>query len=348
MEIDNLQLLKSALFNISIEDNSAKKLEIGQNDDFVSYCKGILKELISTTRNKSFKFRDVNELVPSHVIALSKEQSDWEVRTRSIAEKLLSVEIAAQEKIEKLNKKIQKGSLLILLVSIDDEIKFVISKIEHAGFLDESEIKLKKGLPEKTRLQKSCLIFMDDDSNVSNILISDSGDSIREYWWNSFLSAQELISSELNTSNAFIAIDRLLQTNIKKTSPADYWFMRNDVISYFRNNESFAFNDLVDKISSHTFENEELSKNKDNFIRKLNALPSAERQGFDTQFKLAPGVIKAKFKKTIILGDNFELKINGEISDFSNKIKADVDTVGKYIKIYSDIGYKEFSGKSND
>ncbi|HFQ2071453.1 MULTISPECIES: nucleoid-associated protein [Providencia] len=344
----SVELLKSALFNVSIEDNSVLERPLEQNNDFVSYCKKVLRELVETKRNKGYKFRDINELVPSHIVSLIEQQEDWESRTKNIAEKLLSVEIEAQARIERLNKQIQKGALLILLLLIDNEKRFAILKIEHNGFLDENDVTLKQGLPEKTRLQKTCLACVNDSNEIEQLLISDSGTGISEYWWNRFLSAEELSSAETNTRNAFMSIDKLLKDEIKETSPADYWLIRNDTISYFRNNETFAFDDFVEKVSSHKFENEELEQQKDKFIAKLNKLPEDERRGFDTQFELDEKVLKARMKKTIVLDENFELKINGEITDFSNKIKAEIDSVGKYIKIYTDKGYEEFGGIDNE
>ncbi|QWQ16694.1 nucleoid-associated protein [Providencia rettgeri] len=340
-----VQLLKSALFNVSIKDNSVLERTIEHNDDFVRYCKNVLQELVDTKRNKSYKFKDTNELVPRHVVSLIENQDDWEERTKNIAEKLLNVEIDVQARMEHLDIEIQKGALLILLLLIDNEKRFAILKIEHNGFLDENDVKLKQGLPEKTRLQKTCLACINSNNNeIEQLLISDSGKGISEYWWNRFLSTEELSNSEKNTTNAFMSIDNFLRKEIKDKSPADYWLIRNDTISYFRNNETFAFNDFVEKIKSHKFENEELENQKDQFITKLNKLPEDNRKGFDTQFELSAKVLKARMKKTIILDENFELKINGEITDFSNKIKADIDSVGKYIKIYTDKGYKEFGG----
>ncbi|SPZ22743.1 Uncharacterised protein [Providencia rettgeri] len=66
-----VQLLKSALFNVSIKDNSVLERTI-DNDDFVRYCKNVLQELVDTKRNKSYKFKDTNELVPRHVVSLIK------------------------------------------------------------------------------------------------------------------------------------------------------------------------------------------------------------------------------------------------------------------------------------
>ena len=66
------------------------------------------------------------------------------------------------------------------------------------------------------------------------------------------------------------------------------------------------------------------------------------------QFQLEPNVIRARIKKTIALSDNIELRINGEVADFRKKIVPESDALGKYLKIYSDTGYEEFSAGKED
>ncbi|MCV5825120.1 hypothetical protein OFN33_32190, partial [Escherichia coli] len=77
------------------------------------------------------------EFVPAHLNVLVNDQNEWDKRTLGIAEKLLSVEIDAQDKIKAMKKKIKKGALLILLLSRDNNFNFVILKIEHSDFFDE-------------------------------------------------------------------------------------------------------------------------------------------------------------------------------------------------------------------
>lgn len=48
------------------------------------------------------------------------------------------------------------------------------------------------------------------------------------------------------------------------------------------------------------------------------------------------------------MSDNIELRINGEVADFRKKIVPESDALGKYLKIYSDTGYEEFSAGKED
>lgn len=152
---------------------------------------------------------------------------------------------------------------------------------------------------------------------------------------------------ETNTNNAFSAIDNLLVKRVKKESPADYWYIRNDLITYFRNEPDFLFDQLVERIENHNVVSSKFEVVKDKFIEELKALPDLPKSKFDRQFTLVPKIIRRKIKKTILLDENFELKINGEINDFRNKIFSESDNRGKYIKIYSDNGYDQFSASDD-
>lgn len=350
-------VLNHCLYKISIEDSDIELIKPQDDRDLKEFSKIILNELIENSRSKKYYFTDNNERVVSHIRSIAKneiiegasdQKENWTVRTESIANKLLEEEIIAQEKISAMNKKIQKGSLLVLQLQHEDLIKFVLLKIEVDSFFDEVDATIHNGLPlNKKRLQKSCLITLDQDYEVTELLLSDSNRSISEYWWSRFLNSKEVIDSTVNTRTAYGAIDRFLKQTIKEESQADYLFMRNDVNSYFRNNDSFVHDELVEKLQSHKIENEELSKKLPGIIGKLKELPNSVKAPFDTQFDLDSEVIKTKIKSTIVLDDNLELRIKGEVINIEEVIKAEIDAHGKYIKIYSDKGYEAFSKKGD-
>lgn len=350
-------VLNHCLYKISIEDSKIELIKPQDDRDLKEFSRIIIDELIESPRTKQYSFTDDNELVVSHIRSIAKNEfldgitdkkKNWVMRTESIAKKLLDEEILAQRKISAMNKKIQKGSLLILHLEHEGLIKFVLLKIEVDSFFDEVDARIRNGLPlNKKRLQKSCLVTLGQDLEISQLLLSDSNRSIREYWWSGFLNSKEVINSTVNTRIAYGAIDRFLKQTVRNESPADYLFMRNDVNSYFRNNDTFVHEELVEKLQAHKIENEELNKKFPEVINRLKSLPSSEKATFDTQFDLDSEVIKTKIKSTIVLDENLELKIKGEIVNIEEIIKADSDAHGKYIKIYSDKGYEAFSKKGN-
>ncbi|EKN3880257.1 TPA: nucleoid-associated protein [Yersinia enterocolitica] len=356
--MSKIEFINYALFNIDVNNQLALRVLVDNDaSDFNDFSEVIIKELLSSSRSKQYKFSDDNELVASHIISIvkfnSKESSEdnedsWEIRTASIADKLLKEETSAQADIEHLNQTITKGSLLIIHLKDDNIHKFIIIKIDQGDFIDEENGRLRRGLPvSKQRLQKSCLVTISDDGAVMDVLLADSGKAIRKYWWKGFLSTQELVSAEVNTRIAFNAIDNFLRKEVKKESDGDYYYMRNDVISYFRNNENFVYSDLVDRLGSHLVESEKLKQSFPKLIDKLKGLPTKEGAKFDTQFEMESSIIKAKLKSTIILDEKLELRINGDIPNIKKKIIPQKDNDGKYIKIYTDAGYKAFGGEDS-
>jgi hypothetical protein len=351
-----IEVLHHALFNIDIDGNSVTRADLaGEKKDFTEFSNIMLAEILENEKSKQYQFTDDNELVASHIQSFIKHEIinvdekkflGWEARTESIALKLLKEEISAQEKIAAMDKKIKKGSLLLLLIEEDDIFRIIILKIDFDSFFDEVEARIRRGLPmNKNRLQKSCLITLSSDGEFQSILISDSGRTIREYWWSGFLSTRELQSSELNTKNSYDAIDNILRRDVRKDYPSDYVYIRNDVNAYFRNNDSFSFPDLMAKIENHRSDSIELQDKLPSIIQKIKDLPGNPKAPFDTQFELAISVIKNRIRSVIFLDDQIELRIKADVPNLKHKIKAEKDDDGKYIKIYTDNGYEIFGGK---
>lgn len=351
-------VLNHCLYKIDIAESKTELIETNDDRDFKEFSRIILDELIQNDKSKQFYFVNDNELVVSHIRSIAKNElydgikdlkENWTLRTKSIAQKLLDEETTAQAKIAAMDRKIQKGSLLILHLEHKGVVKFVLLKIEVDSFFDEVDARIHNGLPlNKRRLQKSCLITLDQELNVAELLLSDSNYSIREYWWHGFLNSKEVTSAAVNTSVAYGAISYVLTQSVKRLSKADYLFLRNDVNSYFRNNDGYVHQELVKKLENHKIENKKLRENFPEIIKKIQSLPTSDKAPFDSQFDLDPEVIKNKIKSTIVLDENLELRITGEVVNLEELIKPDIDDLGKYIKIYSDAGYEAFSKKENN
>lgn len=66
---------------------------------------------------------------------------------------------------------------------------------------------------------------------------------------------------------------------------------------------------------------------------------------FDSKFTKAPKVVKDKFKDSIFLTPDLELKVKQDIQGIESVISCGKDNGDKkYIKIYSDEGYTYASG----
>jgi hypothetical protein len=302
----------------------------------------VFEELIESPRSRFFNFTNADEVVPKALNAIANGE-DWAFHSNSIAQKLADVERQLQIKLGGFTD-IRLGGLLQVHVIHNGISKIVIIKINNSDFLDIENLHLKSGLPasKNNRIQKAAIVSFKADKSVDKLLLSDTKSTITEYWYLSFLFASQVTNSETNTKNAFNAIDGLLVKKVKPVSPIDYWFLRNDVVNHFRNEDSLAFDDLVEKVENHTPESKAFEAVFDDFVNEFKALPTSSTKTFDTQFDIDSSVIKARIIKKVILGENVELRINGEVDDLKGKIEARRDAKGKFIKIYSDLGYEEF------
>ncbi|MEZ8144591.1 hypothetical protein [Enterovibrio sp. FF113] len=341
--MENLEVLEYSLHKLDVNFDCPVPMALdGTAEGLKAYTELVLKELLESPRSRFFGFKDLDELVAASLVALSKGE-DWKEKSNKIATKLHDVELTVQDKIKQMTN-VKAGGLLQLKIKHDDCLKFVLIKIDNSDYLDEVNLSLKSGLPtSKNRLQKAAVVSFNAEHEVHEVIVSDSKAKITEYWYLSFLVAEQLKDSETNTKNAFSAIDNLLTKEVKKVSPVDFWFLRNDIINHFRNEDSLAYDELVAKVKAHKPETKEFKEKFDTFVESFEKLPHTSPKPFDTQFDLEPNVIKARIVRKVMLDNNFELRINGEIDDLKSRISASMDEKGKFIKIYTDSGYEEFN-----
>jgi hypothetical protein len=346
--MESLEVLEYSLHRIDVKTGAPVSMALdGTAEGLKTYTELVLTELLESPRSRYFQFKDMDELVPSSLVAIL-DGEDWITKSTQIAQKLYDVELVVQDNIKHLTD-VRMGGLLQLKVKHDECIKFVIIKIDNSEYLDEDNLDLKSGLPtSKSRLQKAAVITFTPEHTVDEVIVSDSKSTITAYWYLSFLMAEQLQDSETNTKNAFYAIDNLLTKEVKKVSPVDYWFLRNEILNHFRNEDSLAYDELVDKVKAHKPETDEFKEKFESFVDKFENLPTKAPKPFDTQFDLVPTAIKARISKKVFLDINFELRINGEIDDLKSRIFAEQDDKGKFIKIYSDKGYDEFKTDGNN
>lgn len=334
-----------SLHHVDIPNNTKRKANTpGRANDLDDFISNVLNELFDEEKGQEYRFANESELVPSMILQIANG-GDWVECTEQIADKLLREEVEKQEAVRGITT-LLKGSLLQVRAISDGLPIIVVMKIEHDEYVDEEELKYHSGLPTtKRRYQRSSVIFFDESNHPVRILKSGNP-NIAEYWWKRFFSCEPITDSSKNTSKAYAAIDKFLKKEIKKISSGDYYFLINEVNYYFKSNESFDYTDVASKLESYTPDDKALSETYDDVMSRFKKMPStmAESLKFDTQFDLDFSAVRNKVNRKIVLAENFELSMKGDIEEFKKLIKADVDEDGrKYIKIYSDAGYSEFS-----
>ncbi len=324
----------------------------GNPKDVQEYLERILKDAITppndqqNIRGQFFKFKSMSERIAANLkeIVLDTENTVWDTKALDNAIKLLDVEKKAQKQIEKMGRAIREGCLLQVKCKINDELTICLVKIDDKTFLEETAMQLKRGLPLDTRVQKLAIIKFNDSGTDTSLLLSDTNSSISQYWKDDFIVVSPIRDSKTNTNNAFDEINRVLTSKVKKSSPQDYVIIKNEVIIAFRQ-ESLNFDDLIEKLKKYEPLSEKLTEKKyADFLADLEKLPSHPNKGFDTQFEIAKGEIKARLVNKIVIDEHFELKITGDVPDLQNKFGRGEEEDGrKFIKIYSEEGYNKFS-----
>lgn len=254
-----------------------------------------------------------------------------------IAKRLLLKERKAQNTVAHMDINVQKGSLIqaLLYDEENDKYTYLLAKVEHTDFIDDSDFSFKSGFSKDTKkLWKSC-IFEIDDLQETTFFAKVYSNTSAKYWYDDFLELDQVVNDEVNTGKAFRAIESVLNRNVKNTAPRDYTILRNSLIAYFRTNDYIDYDIMVQSIlgSYQTIELETGRMQK--VMQKIKELP--EKHNFDKQFNTVPSAINARIRKVYDVCQGVQIKITDAIDDFSDTIKAYREADGnRYIKIKTD------------
>ncbi|WP_282874350.1 nucleoid-associated protein [Pseudomonas peli] len=337
------------IFNAVVQKVDCKGQVLGSpfyrtnEKDIKTYLTGVIRSVVNIPRSQRFQFCADGYDSKTAIEALAT--TAFKTEALALTQRLLQCEIATQKKISGLNE-LREGSLLCAHFQLGEEEHVILVKIDHAGYLDEVTLQRTSGLPEKQRAQKCATFAITAGIVDPTIVISDSNNSLTEYWWGGFLNLASLSNPQQNTLRAFKAIESLLKTKVEKKSPSDYWTLRNAFVSYFTTRPDCVFDQMIDDImGSYPAHDPDLDMSK--LVAEAKELP--KKKDFDSHFSIAPDVISNKIKRQIPLGPNLDLRITGEISDFDTTFATGDDDGRKYLKIYSNEGYAAFNkGDSKD
>lgn len=337
----DLQIHNTSAFILDIEKKELSQLEVAESDeDYLRFVHGIVHE-VSTQDGRQFVVNSEHTEVLSIINGILDGTQEFE-EVKVIAERLLRVEIDAQEQIAKLGKQLHEGLLIISHITDRGTEKIIICKAETLSYIERTTFTQQDGFPIKKKIFKSAQIVFDESHEITDILINDINDTIPRYWWDGFLELSKKYDDEENTKRAFTMIDSKVLTKIKKESNPDYWNLRSTTIHYFRSNDEFDIDDYIEKcFNRYTPEFEDLDLNK--FKDTIRELP--RKQNFDTRFSLVRKAITAKVKSTIKLEENIDLVLKGEVH--SGTIEGFVNgNQEKGIFIKTSKGYEEFKKPS--
>lgn len=320
-------------------------------ETFSDYVRQLITYINANTSIREYCTRSANTEVISCVLQIVKNQIDVDFVTSKIdfiANRLLLKEREAQTTVAHLNTNVQKGSLIQALLYDEDkdEHTYLLAKVEHMEFVDDSDFTFKSGFSkDMKKLWKSC-VFKVDDLNAASFSAKVYSNTAAKYWYDDFLELDQVVSDEVNTEKAFRAIDSTLNRNVKNIAPRDHAVLRNAVIAYFKSNDFVDYDTMIQN-TLESYHPVELEREKmDKVIEKIRELP--DKHKFEKQFNTVSSVINARIRKVYDVCQGIQLRITDAIDDFEDAIKAYRDTDGnRYIQIKTDneLTFKRFSGK---
>jgi len=310
-----------AFFHISRDEQQVSMIQT-QRGDLDDYITALTKTINENTKNRHFKFKSSHKEVAVLLKEIAKDEVQSEVffeNAQKIAERLLATEITTQARQGDFNE-LQKGSLIISKYTEGVNINFLISKVEHESFLNSDELRKQSGIPYEKGTLKTCFIELDEETlEILDIIVTDSNSKISQYWSESFLELEELKSDELNTLHSFQAMDQYISRKVKKKSPKDYTYIRNHLITYYRGQSEFDYDDMLQTVfGEYNPEDDEIDVNT--LKEEARSLP--EDKSFDRVFSIEEKAIKAKIRQVHKLNKVSELRIVSGSTDFGNLIKA--------------------------
>lgn len=341
MKID---ILNKEIFVIDYEQEELRNIE--STGEFDNYIKALINNVSENETTRLYKTRrETTEVINCTKNIMNTcndtgEEKDvlFDQNCENIAMKLLSEEIKMQERISQLRTSIKKGSLIEVLLynSESKTYSFLLAKVEHKSFIDEINLQLRKGYSiEDNKLWKSCLFnFENSDGEFSIKEIKVFLDNNAKYWTDSFLEIDPMNDDDMNTNNAYRAIETTLNRSIKKLYPKDYTTLRNSVICFFRSKEMFNFDEMYETIFN-TYNPIEMENDVYKAYVKDKIEAIKDKTSFDNQFRINQKIITARVKKVYEVNNNIEINIKDGIENLNELISAyqDVQTGNKYIRI---------------
>ncbi len=329
-----MQIVAKSVHIIDYENGNIRA--ITPPEEFDNYVTELISHINDNTTIREFTTASRRTEVIACILDLQNRADDLEAineNTDTIARRLLLKETEAQQRIEHLDIQVQKGSLVQALLFDEgtDLFSYLLAKVEHGGFVDDTDFSFKSGFSkDKKTIWKTCVfdLSISEDDNIPAKVYSNTA---AKYWWSDFLELVPVINDEHNTQKAFNAIENTINRIIRDT-PYDHTIIRNTFVSYFKNRDHLDYDQMIHEVIDN-FTPTDLSQEKLSTLRtKLLELP--EERHFDRQFTPVASVIKAKIKKVYDVYHGIRLQITDAITDIEDVITSERGNGGtKYIKI---------------
>ncbi|WP_192945762.1 nucleoid-associated protein [Vibrio fluvialis] len=343
-----MKYMNTSCYHIDIQKSEYQEFKgsASSNRNFQEFAKLAVAHTQSNDNTQEFIFND-GSIVDSEFHIYKAHTPHWGVFCEKLSAELLHTQQASQRRIDHLDKKVTPGSLLLihckpLEANVD---LLVLVKMEQEEFANVIDFEHQYGLPTEKKALNTALIRFEDGEPTS-LLVSRAN-----AFWIKFLDIHPVRSDNVNTANAFNAIDSALRKVKRDGYKADHLALRNHLITYLRNNQgkTVVYSELIDTVFGN---HQPLDKRflAEKFAEDLRSLPKKKKgkHAFDPHFQIDMADVKAKRRTVIGLTDKIELNLKDGIENLDETIIPYEDGGRKGIIIFSDEGFDHFKKDEED
>jgi hypothetical protein len=314
-EISEFEIIKISLHLIDVENEKIETIDVDLHQQpIVKYVKNLIENDILTTPDKrKYTFKDGSTQVKSSIEKIINNDDDIEAILQQNAQRLLEKEIKAEKMMAKMNRHIQRGSLLHIHFKQNERDRLLICKAEHDEILNVRTFDINRGLNIKKKVFKAFLIYLETEEFHQELYVNDKHNS--KYWWEEFLELNQSHSDEVNTEKTVDKIVSIINRQRKKQeNKLDSAFLKNNTLVFFRSNEHFNLTEFIDTIKEYK------PFNKDYPIDKiiLGFEKLKDNNSFDNQFKIIPEKIGKNKTNSIKLGQGIYLNLENNIDNLEH------------------------------
>jgi hypothetical protein len=336
-----MEIISKYLYVVDRNTESVTEAEFQDSQPINDYVMNVLNTVVESVGDREYRFQQDSITMQTWLNQIIQRRRTKNV-CKLIAERLLSKEIEVQERIEHLGKAIPKGMLIVSLVDMQlserDEKKVIIVKADYDEIIEQTTGALKTGLSTKKKFYKAFIANV-TVTQITKLATYDTNTTMANYWWKDFLELEVVRKNNINTKNAFDAIEKDIINPVKSQSKQDYLHLWNLTLGYFRLEGEFSLEYYRDNIiGRYTPYSDNISIS--DLQAKCNNLPN--RGNFDRRFdKDLSGIKGKKLKNTIRLTNEIDLVFKDSVANLGEILRAEVNDAGeKFLIIKSAEGYE--------
>ncbi|PTQ05768.1 MULTISPECIES: nucleoid-associated protein [Vibrio] len=337
-----MKYMNTSCYHLFIETGEYKKFVGNANSsaNFQDFAKLAVAHTQNNENTQEFIFNEGSS-VEIEFLKYLEHTPHWQVLCEESSASLLDAQQVSQKRIEHLDKKVTPGSLLLIHCKPPEANVdiLVLVKMEQEEFASVVDFEHQYGLPTEKKALNTALIRFESGKPAS-LLVSRAN-----AFWIKFLDVYPVRSDNVNTANAFNAIDGALKKVKRDGFKADHTALRNHLITYLRNNhgQTVVYNELVETVFGQHKALDKQFVAKD-FADELLKLPAKKKgkHAFDPHFQINMTDVKAKKKTVINLTDKIDLSLKDGIDNLDETILPYEEHGRKGVIIFSDEGFEHF------